>query len=326
MQMHLIPFLHKSLKEKKLRAKSFLTAVVILLLLCSCSVKKLAVNSMSKNMSGDATRVFMEDNDPELVGDSFPIILKMMDMLASSAPDNSNIRSSAGSLYVMYANVYLQGKGAILPYDMWEEQAALYDRAKKHYRRGYEYIADSLELKYKGFKNAMASGDYDKAFEKLKKSDAADLYWGGAAIMAGVSVDILDPDFAADRDGAIRMLFKALELDPDFGNGMLDDILMQLYASLPEGMGGSMEKALYHYNHGLELSGGNMISLYVSYANTICRKNQSQEGYDEFKAVLTEVSERDVESIPDNRLANIISQRKAKFLLETIDDYFLFGF
>lgn len=309
-----------------MKIKSFITFFVIILLLSSCSVKKLAINSMAKNMSGDATKVFMEDNDPELVGESFPIILKMMDMLAASAPDNSNIRSTAGSLYVMYGSVYLQGKGAVLPYEMWDEQYKLYERAKKHYRRGYDYIADSLELKYKGFKASMAEGDFDKAFAKMKKSDAADLYWGGAAIMAGVSVDILDPNFAADRDGAIKMLFKAQELDPDFGNGMLDDILMQLYASLPEGMGGSMEKALYHYNHGLEISGGNMVSLYVSYANTICTKNQSQEGYDEFKAILTEVVERDVESVPENRLSNIISQRKAKYLLENIDDYFLFGF
>jgi len=310
-----------------LKVKSFFSAVVILLFLCSsCSIKKLAVNSIARNVSGDATKVFMEDNDPELVGDSFPIILKMMDMLASTAPDNSNIRSSAGSLYVMYASVYLQGKGAVLSYEMWKEQHNLYERAKKHYRRGYEYIVDSLELKHEGFKSAMVSGDYDRAFEKMKKSDAADLYWGGAAVLAGVSVDILDPNFAADREGAIKMLFKALELNPDFGNGMLDDILMQLYASLPDGMGGSMEKALYHYKHGLELSGGNMISLYVSYANTICRKKQNQEGYDEFKAVLTDVIGRDVDSIPDNRLANIISQRKARYLLENIDDYFLFGF
>lgn len=309
-----------------MKIKHFLTLLAVIALISSCSVKKMAVNSMAKNMSGDATAVFMEDNDPELVGDSFPVILKMMDMLAATSPDNSTLKSTAGSLYVMYSNVYLQGKGSMLPYEEWAQQKELYDRAKKHYRRGYDYIMEALELKHKGFNAAFAEGDYDAAFAGFKKEDAADLYWGGAAILAGVSVDILDPNFAADRDGAIKMLFKALELDPDFGNGMLDEIMMQYYASLPEGMGGSMEKALYHYKHGVELSKDSMVSIHVSYASTICTKNQSQEGYDEFTAVLEDVLARDVESVKENRLANIISQRKAAWLLQNRDDYFLFGF
>jgi predicted anti-sigma-YlaC factor YlaD len=87
-----------------------------------------------------------------------------------------------------------------------------------------------------------------------------------------------------------------------------------------------MEKALYHYKHGVELSGDNLVSIHVSYATAICTKKQSQEGYDEFTAVLEEVLERDVESVKENRLANIISQQKAAWLLEHRDDYFLFGF
>ncbi len=309
-----------------MKLRHFMALLAVLALLSSCSIKKMAVNSMAKNMSGDATAVFMEDNDPELVGDAFPVILKMMDMMAATAPDNSAVRSSAGSMYVMYGSVYLQGKGAMLPYEEWEAQKELYDRAKKHYRRGYDYIMDALELKHKGFKATFAEGNYDDAFAGFKKEDAADLYWGGAAVLAGVSVDVLDPNFAADRDGAVKMLFKALELDPDFGNGMLDEIMMQYYASMPEGMGGSMEKALYHYKHGVELSKDNMVSIHVSYASAICTKNQSQEGYDEFTAELEKVLERDVESVKENRLANIISQRKAAWLLENRDDYFLFGF
>ena len=309
-----------------MRIRHFLTILAVIALLSSCSIKKMAMNSMAKNMSGDATAVFMEDNDPVLVGDAFPVILKMMDMMAATSPENSTIKSTAGSMYVLYANVWLQGKGSMLPYEEWETQKQLYDRAKKHYRRGYDYIMDSLELKHKGFKAAFASSDYDAAFSGFKKEDAADLYWGGAAVLAGVSADVLDPDFAADRDGAVKMLFKALELDPDFGNGMLDEILMLYYASMPEGMGGSMEKALYHYKHGVELSHDSLISIHVSYASTICTKKQSQEGYDEFTAVLESVLERDVESVKENRLANIISQQKAAWLLEKRDDYFLFGF
>ena len=309
-----------------MRKKHILIFLIVIILGSSCSVKKMAVNSLAKNMSGDAAAVFMEDDDPVLVGDSFPIILKIMDMLSASSPDNPNIKSTAGSLYVMYASVYLQGRGTVLGYDQWDEQKMLYARAKKHYRRGYEYILDSLELKHKGFKASLAVSDFDSAFSGLKKEDVPDLYWGAAAVLAGVSVDVLDPYFAADRDGAIQMLFKALELDPDFGDGMLDEIMMQYYASMPDSMGGDMDKALYHYHHGVELSQDSLLSIHVSYARAVCTKNQSQEGYDEFKSVLEEVLSRDAESLKHNRLSNILSQEKAAWLLENIDDFFLFGF
>ena len=117
-----------------MRIRHFLAILAVIALLSSCSIKKMAMNSMAKNMSGDATAVFMEDNDPVLVGDAFPVILKMMDMMAATSPENSAIKSTAGSMYVMYANVWLQGKGSMLPYEEWETQKQLYDRAKKHYR------------------------------------------------------------------------------------------------------------------------------------------------------------------------------------------------
>ena len=175
-----------------MKVRHFIALLAVTVLLFSCSIKKMAVNSMAKNMSGDATAVFMEDNDPVLVGEAFPVILKMMDMLAATSPDNSAIKSTAGSMYVMYANVWLQGKGAMLPYEEWETQKELYDRAKKHYRRGYDYIMEALELKHKGFKAAFDSSDYESAFAGFKKEDAADLYWGGAAVLAGVSTDVLE--------------------------------------------------------------------------------------------------------------------------------------
>lgn len=285
--------------------------------LSSCSFKKLSM---------DATTAFMEDNDPVLVGDSLPLVLKMMDILATSNPGNTNILSTAGSLFVMYSNAYLQSPADMLSYEELEKQKEMYSRAKKLYRRGYDYVTASLDRKYKGFLDNMEKGDFDKALKKVKKRDAGDLYWGGAAILAGVSVDILDPYFASDRDKAIAMLFRACELDPDFGNGMLDEIMMQYYASMPQGMGGSMEKAEYHYRRGIELSEDNLLSIHVSYALTVCTKDQTMEGYSRFVSVLDSVISRDIENNPKNRLSNTISREKAEWLLKNKDNYFLIGF
>lgn len=313
--------------NKSYKILLFISMILIILELSSCSVKKMAVNAIAKNMTGnDTAEVFLSDNDPQLVGDSLPLVLKMMDMLVSMDPENPNILSNAGSLFVMYGNFYIQLPADMLPYDQWQEQKDMYARAKKHYNRGYDYIMRALNMRHKNFSEEMSAGNFDQAFADMKKSDAADLYWCSAAVLAGCSVDVLDPVFAARRGDAVRMLFKAYELDPDFGSGMIDELMMLYYASMPAGMGGDMEKAVWHFRRGIEISDDTLLSLYVSYATSICTKNQTREGYDEFADMLEKVLERDVETSSANRLTNIVSQKKAAWLLENIDNYFLIGF
>jgi len=85
-------------------------------------------------------------------------------------------------------------------------------------------------------------------------------------------------------------------------------------------MGGSEEKARYHFNKAVELSRGLTASPYVALASTVSVGSQNGK---EFTELLNRALAIDVSKKTGNRLANIIAQRKARWLLDHIDDKFL---
>ena len=70
----------------------------------------------------------------------------------------------------------------------------------------------------------------------------------------------------------------------------------------------------------MELSQGKTASPYVALATSISVNNQDADEFRDLlgKALAVDVKERDA-----NRLVNIISRRKARWLLDHVDDYFL---
>ena len=116
------------------------------------------------------------------------------------------------------------------------------------------------------------------------------------------------------------LVSRAYELDPDFNNGALDDFLVLFYASVPETMGGDKTKAAGHYRLALEKSGGLLAGPYVSYAQAVSIPAQD---YDTFKACLEAALAVDPDADPANRLVNIITQRKARHLLDSAALYFI---
>ena len=91
------------------------------------------------------------------------------------------------------------------------------------------------------------------------------------------------------------------------------------YGALPDYMGGSSQRAREHFNLALAAGSGDT-SPYVSLATTISVKEQDAA---EFRSLLQKALDADVNADPDNRLVNILNRRKAKWMLEHIDDFFL---
>jgi predicted anti-sigma-YlaC factor YlaD len=70
----------------------------------------------------------------------------------------------------------------------------------------------------------------------------------------------------------------------------------------------------------VELSGGLAASPYVSFAQTFPVQNQEAERY---RRLLEKALAIDVDRNPANRMLNIISQRKARWLLDHMEDTFI---
>ena len=113
---------------------------------------------------------------------------------------------------------------------------------------------------------------------------------------------------------------KALELDEAYGNGSLHAFFIAFEGSRPAAMGGSIERAREHFERAIQLTGGKKASPYVTCAENV---SVTQQNLDEFKMLLTTALAIDVDAEPNYRLENILSQRRASWLLSHIEDLFL---
>jgi predicted anti-sigma-YlaC factor YlaD len=287
-------------------------------LICTnCSINNMVANALTSNVGGT---VFTGDTDPELVGDALPFAIKMFEALLDSTPKHQGLMLTTGSLFVMYANAFIQGPAEMLEIEDWQEREAALNRAKQLYLRGNTILYRALDTKYKGFINAVAQDDTrEAALKKCKKEDVALLYWTVAGGLAAYSLDVLDFDLSIHLPEWSAMIIRAYELDPNYGGASLDEFLVIFYAALPELLGGDKEKAKVHYQRALEKTGGNSAGAHVTYAQSICVPAQDYETY---KDCLEKALAIDPDADISTRLVTIVSQRKARWLLDNAYKYF----
>ena len=289
---------------------------VFCFLIPACSINKMAMKAVSNALTADgSSEVFTSDSDPQLVAEALPFAIKMYESLLEANPKHQGLLRTTGSLFVMYANAFVQKPAEQLPRDQYAERQAALDRAKKMYLRGLELIYRGLELKYPGF-----SGARIESLPKMKKDDVPSLYWAAAGGISAFSLNPLDLELGLRVPEFLALVERAYEMDPDYNSGALDDFLLLYYASVPESMGGDKDKAEIYFKRALEKSKGLLAGPYVSYAQAVSIPAQD---YDTFKECLQAALAVDPDADPANRLVNTINQRKARYLLDSAARLFI---
>ena len=287
----------------------------------ACSIKKLAINQVSNALTGSSSSsVFTGDNDPELVGDALPFAIKMYESLMTANPRHQGLRLRTGSLYVMYANAFLQTPATMLPDSEYKKQEFEYKRAKNLYLRGRDIILAGLENKYPGFQDALQKRNYAKALGRTTRKDTPSLYWAGAGWLGAYAIDPFDMDLGITLPAAAALMDRVFKLDPEYSTGAIHEFYILYYGSLPEYMGGSLKKAREHYIQAVAISKGKSATPFLSLATAVTVKEQN---ISEFKDLLNKALKIDPEAAPENRLVNVLNQRKAQWLLEHAEDFFL---
>jgi len=310
--------------KMRIRKQYILLVVVLaLLVLDCCSIKKLAMNQVANALTAPGgSTVFTGDNDPELVGDALPFAIKMYESMMVSIPWHEGLKLQTGSLYIMYANAFLQSPAEMLPDIEFDKQEFLLNRARNLYLRGRDIILKALDKKHPGFLKNMNEKNYDRALAPMKKEDAPFLYWGAAGWLGAYAIDPLDMKIGLTVPGAKAMMDKVLQVDKNFEKGTIHDFYVSYYGAMPENMGGDANKAREHYKKALEAAGGKTTSPHLSLATSVSVNEQNLK---EFRELLNKVLEADPDVDPENRLVNILNQRKARWLLKHAGDFFLEG-
>lgn len=295
--------------------------LVALLSFGSCSLNKLAMNKVAGMLSGSSsTDVFSSDNDPDFVGDALPFAIKLYESLLASMPEHAGLRLRTGSLYIMYANAFVQTPADMTPRREGELKEYLLARAKNLYLRGRDILFVALEKKNPLIRAQLKERKYKEAMAPFKKEDVSLLYWTAVGWVAAFSVNPFDMTLGQTLPQTAAMMVRVAELDPDFNQGALHVFYVNYYGSLPDYMGGDPGKAREHFAIAQRIAGTKDTSALMALATTVCI---SEQNAGEFKKLLGQVLEFDPDKSPETRLVNILNQRKARWFLAHVDDFFI---
>lgn len=306
--------------DRVMRAYYLLSAAgVAVVLLCGCSIKRMAVNKLGNALSS-GTSTFETDDDPDLVGDALPFGLKLMESLLAESPKHKGLLLAAASGFTQYSYAFVEQPADRLMTEDLERSNALRARARRLYLRAHAYGLRGLDAASPGLSAALEK-DPQAALGRTRRRDIPLLYWTAASHGLAISSSKNDPEMMAQLPVVEALIRRVLELDETWNGGAAHEFFISIEnarvgvkpAELQERMRGHFERAL-------ALSKGTRASLLVSYAEAASVATQNRA---EFQSLLEKALAIDADARPEIRLSTLVAQRRARWLLSRVDELFL---
>lgn len=274
-----------------------LSALIAALALGGCSVRQLAVDSLG-NAIAQGGSVFATDDDPELIRAAAPFSLKLMESLLAERPRHKGLLLAAARGFTQYAYAFVQQEAEEAEEHSVAQAARLEDRARRLYRRARDY----------GLRGLAVAPD-----------DVALLYWTGASWGALIGLSKDQPEALAELPMVEALMDRALELDASFDRGAIHTFMIG-YESVRQGASGDpAERARHHFARAMELSAGAQAAPLLALAEAVCVPQQRRA---EFVELLERALQVQTAEGSEERLANLVAQRRARWLLSRTEHLF----
>jgi predicted anti-sigma-YlaC factor YlaD len=288
------------------------------LVLTGCSLKRLAVNRLGDALSSGAS-VYATDDDPELVGAALPFALKTIESLLQQSPHHKGLLLAATSGFTQYAYAFVQTRADFIEDTDLAQATALREQARSLYLRALGYGMRGLEEIQPGLQGSLRT-DPQEALARFRKKDVPRLYWTAMAWGAAIALNKTDIELGAGLPQVELLMRRALELDEGYDLGAIYDFFIVYAGGRPAAAGGSVERARASLTRALQLSNGHRAAPLVSFAETVAVSLQDRA---EFEKLLDQALAININVLPQQRLANVIAQRRARWLLGRMDRLFL---
>ncbi len=288
------------------------------LMISGCSVKKIAVNKLSDALAQSGT-TYSSDSDPELVKDALPFALKLMESLLAENPKHRGLLLATSGSFTQYAYAFIKEEADEMePINL---SLALHQRSRARglFLRARDYGVRGLETTHPGF-GAALNKDPRQAVKAAKTEDVPLLYWTAASWGLAITLSKNEPALIVDQPVVEALVDRALELNEAFDKGAIHSFLISYEPARQGAPGDPYERARKHFERAMELSGGHQAGPLVALAESVCIAKQDRK---EFQELLDRALAVDVNAQPEYRLANLVMQRRARWLLSRIDELFL---
>ena len=278
-----------------------------------CSAKKYAIGMIGDAIASGGT-TYESDEDIKLVGDALPFSLKLIESLLAETPRHKGLLLAGCKGFTTYAYAFVQQEGDRVAETNVIAGNKIRTRARKLFLRGHDYCGRGLEIPYRGVTEKLLR-EPKAALTQTKKKDVPWLYWSAASLGLAVSVSRGNATMLARLPEVEALLERARELNEGWEDGSLHEFQVTLAGAKPGRRDYDMIQK--HYQRALELSGGTHAGLYVAYAEAVSIPKQDRA---EFRQLLEKGLAIDVDKHKDVRVANLVAQQRAQWLLDRTDD------
>ena len=272
-----------------------------------CSARQLAVDAIGDALAQNGA-AFAADDDPELVRAAAPFSLKLIESLIEQSPRHRGLLLAGARGFTQYAYAFVQQDAEQAEDSSVEEARRLEERARRLYRRARDYGVRGLASGRPGFVGALHD-EPRRALAGVPQSEVPLLYWTAAAWGSLIAASKDSPELIAELPIVEALIERALALDESFDGGALHTFLIALRPG----------RARQHFARALELSQGRSAAPFVALAEGACVAEQQRA---EFEVLLQRALDIDADREPANRLANLVAQRRARWLLSRTERLF----
>jgi len=298
---------------------NFVLLALALLAGPGCStLRQTAVNQLSDALAKGGAG-FANDEDPELVREAAPFSLKLIESLLAENPSHRGLRLAAASGFAQYAYGFLEQDADLRADEDYEGASRLRDRARGLYLRARDHGLQGLDSAHAGFARQLRA-DPAAAVRSAAPDDVPLLYWTAAAWGAAIALSKDNAGLIADRVFVEALIDRALELNEAFDSGAIHAFLIPFEMARPGAAGDPAERARRHFERAMALNGGGQAGPLVSLAEAVTVVKQDRK---EFRDLLEKALAIDPGLHPEWRVANLLMQRRARWLLARTDELFL---
>jgi predicted anti-sigma-YlaC factor YlaD len=296
--------------------------LLLVTLLGACNLKTVAMRSLADAVA-EPGNTYARDDDPQLVAEALPVLLKIMEQLRDGLPDHKGIRLALARNFTSYGAAFIKDEADRLSETNVQRGKEVYARARRLLLRAYAYGLEGLELAAPGFRVDFTSGSAERraaALSRLtKKEDVPLLFWTAAALGSAISTAKDDMNLVGELPLVEALMARALALDESYDEGALHEFFITYDMTRGAGRGGGPVSAKRHYERALALGQNKKLSPHVTWAEDVLVEQQNKK---EFVRVLEAVVGTDVDKDLPHRLVNVIAQRRARWLLSRTADLF----
>lgn len=283
-----------------------------------CSVTKYVKNKAADAIAQSGT-TFASDDDPELVKAAAPFSLKLMESLLAENPRHTGLLTATASGFTQYSYAFVQQEADEVEPRDFAAAEKMRARARRLYLRAQRYGIHGLETRHPGFGTNVLSNP-KSAVRAATKADVPLLYWTAASWASAISLSKDNPELVGQIPAMEALIYRALELDENYGDGSIHSFLISYEMSRPGAGGDPVIRARQHFDRAVSLSKTNSAAPFVALAEAVTIQKQDVK---EFESLLNQAVAINPDAVPENRLLNTVMQNRARWLLSRKSELFL---